>query len=193
MINRISKKHLAFAAVVPILFVTAAVQVECPVCNGHGTVSSSNNMEYVRMEGLKATLLEVVPEACAMYTLYRYRVTMSFTNDGLEPAVGWVEMTLVDYSVGRPLGKQYAVIDIAGKSSLEVTYVVLFGSGLQDYIQTDVHAEVLTQDIDCPICGGTGQIALNTWPLSEGMKQTFMAEIKQEIPLKPPIWEEANG
>jgi len=190
---RLQKKYVAFLTIVPLLTATSILNTGCPVCEGDGVLSGSHNMESVRISGLDYQLVETVPNACAMFLLYRYRITITLSNDSNKEAIGWVKLTLVDFTVGKPLDNQYAVVEVPPRKTIAVRYMVLFGSGLQEHIKTDVYVQILTEDAPCPVCSGTGNISLNTYPIVNALKESFIQEAKSEVPWQPPAWEEAMG
>lgn len=189
---RFQKKYVAFLTVVPLLVVTALVNVECPVCEGDGVVSSGYNMEQVRIVDIQSKEGAVFRPSCDMFLMYEYDVVLSLSNDASEEAVGWIKMVLVDFSEGKPLASQYTVVEIPGRTTLEIGYNLWFNTGLDEPLKTEVKAEVITGEIEDVTCNGTGKVSLNSLPLISSLEGKLKETARVEKPFAPPLiwWDE---
>ena len=185
---RPNKKHIAFFAVVPLLVITALVNAGCPVCDGDGSVNSNPAMLNVQITDVKAVELGIVRNTCGLFLMYNYSITLSIENSGPDTATGWILLHLIDYYAGKPLDKQYAVVEIPGKQSWEVTYRGCFLSGTDEPRRTEVAAEVLNGEVPCETCNGTGKVALNAWPLVNSLQQRLKQLAQIEKPWAIPPW-----
>jgi hypothetical protein len=185
---KLNNKHFAIFAVVPLLVVTALVNVNCPVCTGKGSVSSNLAMENVKITDVEAVELGIMRNSCGMFLMYNYSITLSIENSGPDTATGWLLLHLIDYYAGKPLDRQYTVAEIPGNKSLKLTYRVWFLSGTDEPRKTEVDAEVVNGDVPCETCKGTGRVPLNTWPLVNSLKGKFIQLAQIETPWAIPPW-----
>lgn len=189
---RFQKKYVAFLTVVPLLVVTALVNVDCPVCEGDGLVISGYNMEQVRLVDIQSKEEAILRHSCDMFLMYEYTIWLSLSNDAYEEAVGWIKMVLVDFSEGKPLGSQYTVVEIPGRTTLDIGYNVWFNTGLDEPLKTEVRAEVITGEIEDATCNGTGRVSLNSLPLISSLEGKLKETARVEKPFAPPLiwWDE---
>jgi len=189
---RLQKKYIAFLTVVPLLTVTALVNVTCPVCEGDGFVTSGWNMEQVRLDDIQSKEEAVLRHACDMFLMYEYTVWLSLSNDASEEAVGWIKMVLVDFTEGRPLATLYVVVEIPGQTTLDIAYNVWFSTALDEELITEVKAEVITGEIEDVTCNGTGRVSLNSLPLINSLESKLKETARVEKPFAPPLiwWDE---
>ena len=186
--NRLRKTYAAFFICIPLLLTTALVKVDCPVCDGVGSVNNNVGMENVEITGVQATELGVVRNACGMFLMYNYAVTLEIENSGDETQTGWIVLYLIDYLAGKPLDTQYTVVEIPGKKSWEVFYKVWFLSGTDEPRRTEVKAEVFEGYVPCNSCDGRGKVSLNEWPIANALKDKFIQLQQIEKPWAPPEW-----
>ena len=184
---RLQKKYVAFLTVVPLLISTALINVTCPVCQGEGSVLSTPGMEKVELTRIESEEIEVLRDACGMYLLYHYEITMVFRNNGFEDATGYVKLVLIDFTEGKPLDKQYTVLDFPAETAIDVAYNVWFRAGLNEPQKTEVAAEVLTGDIPDETCNGTGTVPINTWFIASSLQDSFRELARIEKPFLPPL------
>ena len=52
---------------------------------------------------------------------------------------------------------------------------------------------MLTSDIPCEACNGSGRVALNSWPLLTGMKDTLRRAQQVVTPFEPPLFIETEA
>lgn len=183
---RFQKKYMAFLAIVPLLVVTALVNVDCPVCHGQGSVNSLPAMENVQIVESESKEKYVTRDACGIYILYQYEVVLSLVNEGPDVAEGWLRMTLKDTLNDRVVDEQYVAIEIPGETLLDATYTVWFGTGLDQPGQTKVDVEVVVGAVPDMVCNGTGKIPLNTLFFVNSLKDTFDDIVRVEQAYKPP-------
>lgn len=190
---RIQKKYFAFLLAVPLLTITAIINVDCPVCGGDGYISGMPAMENVKLTRIESTEVDTVRDACSSFLMYNYDVKVSLTNEDKDTAVGFMKMILLDFTQGRVLDTQYTVIEIAGESSLDIAYNIWFETGLDEKLKTIVNATILTGDAPDITCAATGKISLNTLPLVSQLKNSFQEVTRAERPFTSPSgwqWEE---
>jgi hypothetical protein len=190
---RFQKKYFVFLMVVPLLTITAIINVDCPVCHGEGVMSAMPAMENVKLTHIESEEIDTVRDACSSFLMYNYDVKLSLTNDGDEDAVGFLKMILLDFTEGSVLDTQYTVIEILKETSLDVAYNIWFETGLDEKQKTIVNAFVITGDVPDITCNGTGKISINTWPLISQLKNSFQEIARAERPFASPSgwqWEE---
>jgi hypothetical protein len=183
---RFGKKYIAFLTIVPLLVVTAMINVECPVCGGTGSVVSLPAMENVEILSMESKEIEITRDACGTYMIYRYDVSFSVFNDGKEDAEGWLKLNLRELIHGNILDTQFVAIIVPGETIYNVTYNVWFGTGLDVSEKTQVEAEVVIGDVPCSVSNGTGKISLNTFLLVNSLKDTYNKIVKEEVQYNPP-------
>ncbi len=83
---------------------------------------------------------------------------------------------------------QYLLVNIQGETTIEATYAIWFGTGLDVAGLTEVFAEVITGDIPDDICDGRGRVALNIWFLLNGFKDNFKEITRIRHEYQPPVW-----
>ncbi len=187
----LSPKVAVFFTLTPLLLATAVVKVPCPACGGRGYVSSTPAMARVSVLETRSEEQQVLREACNVFIVFKYDVTVKLLNEGEGEAQGWIKMVLVD--TAKEEGKnvvdaQYAQVDIPPLTVSSNVYKVVFGSGLVQVPQsTEVRVEALTGDIPDAACGGTGRIALNAWPFVNGLKANFNEKLRATQPYQPPV------
>lgn len=184
---RFQKKYIAFFAVVPLLVVTALVNVDCPVCGGDGLVSSGWNMEQVRIVDIYSEEKSIIQPTCDFFLMYEYDVTLTLSNDSIEEAVGWIKLVLVDFKDGKPLGVQFTVVEIPGQTTLDISYNLWFSTLLDAPLRTEVQVEVITGEIEDATCNGTGKVSLNSWPLVKNLESKMEELARVERPFAPPM------
>lgn len=183
---RLQKKYLAFFAVVPLLAATALIKVPCPVCGGSGVISSTG-MSDVEATGIQYTEQATFLTGCDSYRVYPYDITLTLQNNGGQDANGYVALILVNTKTGKVLDTQYTVVDVAAGMELETKFSISFMVSILDQPDiTEINAKVLNSDVPCDACGGSGRVALNSWPLLESMKQTFV-QSQRVTPFLPPL------
>jgi len=190
---RFQKKYFAFLMVVPLLTITAIINVDCPVCGGDGLITSSPAMENVKLTHIESREVDTVRDACSSFLMYNYDVKISLTNEGSDTAIGFLKMILMDFSQGEVLDTKYTVVEIPGETSLDVAYNIWFETGLDVELKTLVNAIVLTGEVPDITCKGTGEISLNTLPLVSQLKNSFQEINRAERPFTSPSgwqWEE---
>ena len=190
---RFQKKYFAFLLIVPLLTITAIIRTDCPVCGGDGVINAMPAMENVKLVNSESLEIDKLRDACSSFLMYNYDIKLSLTNDGGDTAIGFLKLILLDFTEGKVLDTQYTVIEIPGETSLDVDYNVWFETGLDKELQTVVNATVLTGEVPCTTCNGTGKISLNTWPLVNQLKSSFQELNRAEKPFVSPVgwqWEE---
>ena len=185
---KLQKKYIAFLTVVPLLVATAIINVDCPVCNGQGFVLSTPGMDKVRITDIESEEKAIYRNACDMFLMYNYDITLSIENSGPDEAVGWIKMVLIDFVDGKPLDSQYTVVEILGEASVNLLYNVWFSTGLDEPRRTEVDAVVLTGEVPDVTCNGTGKVPLNSWPVINSLKNRIREMEEVEKPWAPPIW-----
>ena len=191
---RIQKRYIAFFTLVPILALTAIIKTPCPVCDGEGIVASSSMDE---VEIIKVTSQEKTRflAGCDSYRIYQYEVNIVFENHSHEEAAGWINFYLIDFTTGKLLDTQFAIAEVDPQSATENVFTVYFStSAMIDQPKiTEVQAKINKGDVPCKACKGTGKVAINSWPLINEMKDTYVEIQREPRPYMPPIWVETEG
>jgi hypothetical protein len=185
---KFQKKYIAFFAIVPLIAATAIITVPCPVCEGTGFVSSNPEMDNVQITDIQSKEGPVVRDACGMFLIYNFEVTLSVENDGPDTATGWLLMYLIDFKDGKVIDQQYTVIEIPGSASWDVTYEISFQAGHDQPRRTEVQAKLITGEVPCETCNATGRVSINTWPVVNALKDNFLQLHHAEKPWAPPSW-----
>ncbi len=192
---RLMRRHLtasvlAFFTITPLLLVTALIRVPCPVCGGSGTVSNLPGMEGVRVLESSFKLLEREKDACGVYTVWRYALTLRLLNEGDVPAKGWLKASLLDTT--KPAGNnevdaQYLAVDMPPQAVFTSEYSVVFGTGLDEPGKTDVKVEPLLGEVPDVACGGSGRVALNALPFVSSVRTHLQEIARAESEYHPPV------
>ena len=184
------KKYIAFFSVIPLLLITGLVQVECPVCEGSGYVSGAPGMENVVIIKTEGTQRYVNRDMnmCGMYVMYLYDVVLSVVNKGDEDTWGYAKLTLVDLKQGKAIDSQYVILEVPAATSLDVSYTVWFRSEEDTRLLRDeVHGDIVTDEVPDVTCDGKGRLALNSWLVANGLKDTFIELGRQQVQYTPPV------
>jgi hypothetical protein len=189
------KKFIAFFGIVPLLLATAMVRVPCPVCGGSGSISSTG-MANVTLVGeptfaLRTTWLVT----CNTYRVYQMDVTLDLQNAGQDNANGFVSLDLIDVSSGKVLDAENVIVSVDAGQIAEQSVVATFIVAAVDDPQQAVHivAIVRNGNVPCKACGGTGKVALNSWPLYNSIKSSYKQTEIFETPLLPPLRVDVEG
>lgn len=184
---KLGKKYIAFFTVVPLLVITAMVNIECPICGGSGSIVSLPAMENVEIISMESEEIDVTRDACGVYMIYMYDVSFSVFNSGKDDAEGWLKLNLRELIHGNILDTQFVAITVPGETIYNVTYIVWFGTGLDVSDQTQVEAEVVTGEVPDSVCNGTGTVSLNAFLLVNSLKDTYNKIVKEEVRYNPPL------
>jgi hypothetical protein len=181
------KKYIAFFTVVPVLLLTGLIRVNCPACDGTGVIGSNPGMENVRVYYIESKPVETWRDGCGLFLLYHYDVKMELQNQGKTPATGYVKMILVDYAKGQPVSHIYYVVDVPASTVSEYVFNLWFRVSADVEVRTEVKATVVTGEIPCDICEGTGRIPLNIVPMANDLEERYKEMIRVDTPWMPPI------
>jgi len=190
---RFQKKYLAFFTVVPLLIVTSFVSVDCPVCDGTGSVTNSLGMENVIIKDVGSQEIGTMYHACGLFLMYGYQVSLTLENKGDQDAIGWLKMVLIDFEEGKPQDNQYTVVEVPANSAWEYQYSVWFQSNHDKKKITEVKTAILTGEVPDETCDGTGKVPINQYPLVTNLESKFKQLYVAEVPWAPPEqWEWAD-
>jgi hypothetical protein len=178
------KKFFAFFTVVPLLIASAVIQTPCPVCQATGDMPI-NNMRWVSVSDIKATTGGVYLALCSVYRVYPTDITVTLTNNSNEDASGYLNLVLVDYKSGIVLSNQYVMATIPAGKQVQATYNVYFQTNVDDPQTVKVDARVVSGDVPCKACDGTGKIALNSAPFFTVMKDRMIKAEQQTELVRP--------
>lgn len=170
---KVQKKFIAFFTLVPLLLVTALIQVPCPVCEGTGVVSNTG-MGGVRITNIKATFTGIYLAVCSTYRVYITDIAVTMQNDGEVDGIGYVSMILIDYKAGKVLDNQLVQVNVPANMQVDAVYTILFQVYVDDPQTVKVNAKVLSGNVPDKACDGKGKVALNSWPVFNVMKDRFM-------------------
>ncbi|MCL2615449.1 MAG: hypothetical protein FWD30_01460 [Dehalococcoidia bacterium] len=160
------KKVFAFLGIVPLVLLSAWVPTTCPGCHGRGEISSYG-MDNVTVIDVYMTGRENLGTiVCGSLQDYHINVTILLKNTGTQDARGQVIFTITDELTGNSVDQYFPVSIDAGKVGECVAY------GEWAVPVDDIHmsrplfsATVANDHNTCKVCGGTGKVSLNTWPL----------------------------
>ena len=187
---KLQKKHLAFFTIVPLLAVTALINVPCPICHGEGQISSTG-MEEVYVTKINASeTASIFRDGCDSYRVHQYSVTLTLQNNADHDAGGYINLILVNYQTGKKLDTQFIIVEVPAHTSVEHASIVYFmTTSITDRPDVfDIQTEVLKSNVACKTCSSTGKVALNTLALSQNLKDNFAASQRVETPVLPPLW-----
>jgi len=191
------KKYIAFFTIVPMLIVTALIQMPCPVCEGTGSISNTG-MGEVRITNIKEEITGVYTVSCLATRVYITDIALTMQNDGAVDGNGYVSMVLIDYKKGRVLDNQLVQVNVPSNMQVDAFYTIFFQVSIDDPKTIQVNAKVLSDDVPDEACDGKGGVALNSWPVFNILKDRFMdaqtlstvKPVFQPLFLPPEDWEE---
>jgi hypothetical protein len=192
---KFQKKFMAFFGIVPLLLMTALVRVPCPVCGGSGSISSTGMADVTLVSDPTFVLRTTWLVTCNTYRVYQMDVTLDLQNTGTDNANGFVSLDLIDVSSGKVLDAENVIVSVDAEQMAEQTVVATFIVAAVDDPQQAVHVVAIVRDgnVPCKACGGTGKVALNSWPLYNSIKNTFKQTEVFQIPLLPPLRVDVEG
>ena len=192
IINKIKlqKKHLAFFTIVPLLAVTAFIKAPCPICHGEGQVSSTGMDEVYVANMVGTEITSIFKDGCDSYRVYQYSITLTLRNDANYDAGGYVNLILMDYQTGKRLDTQFLIVEVPAHTLVENTNTVYFmtTSVLDRPVVTEIVVDIIKNNVDCKACAGTGKVTLNSYALSNSLKETLFASQRIETPSYPPLF-----
>ena len=185
-IFKLQKKHIAFFTLVPLLLTTALLKVPCPVCGGTGKVSNTG-MSTVRVVDVKSTIKDVyIMDTCLNYRVYNVDVTVTLQNDSSQrDANGFIILVLIDETRGQRLDDQIVTATVPAQSRIETSYSIVFLTLLDDPMGARVDAGVLTGEVNDQVCGGTGKVSINSWPLYNATVDRLVETQRIEVHFEP--------
>jgi hypothetical protein len=191
---KVQKKFIAFFTIVPLLAATAFLKVPCPVCAGAAVVSSTG-MSGVVVTSLESVELDTFLVGCDAYRVYQYGITLTLQNEGDQDAGGYISLILINTQTGQLLDTQYTVVEVAVGMSVETQFSVAFmvSTMLEQPDITEIKTKVLNSDVDCSACKGKGEVPMNSWPLLDSMKQSFVQSQRVATPFLPPLHVETEA
>ncbi|MCL2149767.1 MAG: hypothetical protein FWH51_03915 [Dehalococcoidia bacterium] len=184
---KFQKKFFAFFTVVPLLMASAVMQAPCPVCQSTGDISTGN-MRWVSITDIKATTGGIYLALCSVFRVYPTDITLTLTNHSDDDATGYINLVLVDYQNGLVISHQYVLVTVPANKRVEAVYNVYFQTYVDDPLSVKVDARVVTGEIPCKACDGTGKVALNSAPFLTAMKDHLTkaeAQIEYAVPFQP--------
>jgi hypothetical protein len=185
---RFQKKYLFFFPIVIILSATSIIHVDCPICEGTGRLEAMPYMENVEIISTESEELYKTAEICEAFIVYKYNLILELKNNGIDGAKGFVKMVLRDYTKGAVMDIQYLSVSIPGRTAVESTYVIYFGTALDVPGRTEVFAEVVTGAIEDQTCEATGKLPLNIALLVNRLTDVFEEKARTVKEYKPPMY-----
>ena len=170
---RFQKKFFAFFTIVPALVASAIVHMPCPVCQATGDVHT-DNMRWVSVVDIKASTGGVYLAFCNIYRIYPTDITLNLINYSDEDASGYINLVLVDYNSGIILSNQYVLATVPARKQVESVYNVFFQTNVDDPLTVKVDARVISGEVPCKACDGTGKVALNSFPFFATAKNSLL-------------------
>lgn len=184
---KIQRKFLAFFSIVPLLLVTALIQIPCPICDGIGSISSTG-MEGVKISKIESSTQSTSLQACANYRLYNMQITLTLYNSSERDADGFVYLYLLNYTKGTILDTEFTVEEIPAGTEVTDTFYAYFKVEVDTTGPITVTASVEKSDVACKACNGAGKVALNAWPFYNSMKANFTETQRIFKPYKAPLF-----
>jgi len=183
------KKFIAFFSIVPLLLATAFIQVKCPECQGAGQISSTGMQDVIVVRLVYSTAINPIV-GCNNYLAYSTDVNLTALNSGTENAHGYITLVLQDFSTGTVIATQDVTVAVSASSQAEYVFNVIFKVYIENPPVTKVVAQVENSNVPCNSCGGSGTVAINSWPFVYTMKDSLKASQRIENPWQAPIWME---
>ncbi len=186
--------YMVFFPIVISLFVTAMINVKCPICDGTGKMNATPGMEYVDIVSSGNELKSIIINGCDMYIMYQFTLSLKVSNSSLTEANGWIKTELMDMRNKRVLDKQYVPISVPPAINRDVPYLmdihysIWYESTIDNEKYIDVLSEVLKEGIEDETCKGIGRIPLNTLPLVKAIDENLKKAGTIVVPYQPPAW-----
>jgi hypothetical protein len=132
---------------------------------------------------------------CNTYRVYQMDVTITLKNEGTDTANGFVTLELTDVASGKVLDAINVIGNVGPESVATQTLRAVFVVAASDDPQQAVHISALVRDgnVPCKACDATGKVALNAWPLYNGIKDNFKQTQIYETPLSQPLRVDVEG
>lgn len=186
---KFGKKHIAFFAVVPLLWATGLVQVNCPISDGTGYLSSAPGMDNVSVVNVESRArFTTRNNYCDLYIMYLYDVTLSVVNGGDDDADGYIKVNMVHLAEGKVLDSQYMRVQVPAGESLDIQFDVWFIADDDRLVKTsEVTAEAVNDRVTCPIDKGTGKVSLNTYFFLNGLEDALAELGREAVYYAPPL------
>jgi hypothetical protein len=180
---KLQKKYLAFGIIVPVLLATAFINVPCPVCQGTGEISTTGmkDVTIVSYTFSLKTSKDIV--GCVSYRLFVYDVVMTLKNVSPDiDAQGYILMGLVDAKTSLLLASQPRVVVVPKDTQYTLAFSITFTTSLESSTDTTLTGKTIDTPIKCPVCGGTGKLALNRLPVVNLLNKSFMTGQQVSLP-----------
>lgn len=183
------KTYFLVFFIAPLLLSTALIQVQCPVCDGKGSIVSSTGMDGVKVISVEPRIISSVQDACSNYVITKARPTVSLMNIGEVPAQGWLKMHLVDVTTGQNLADQYLQVaaDPQANAIQESLLVFAFYAADTPPENLGITAEVMAGDAPDLVCNGTGHVSLNTYLLARAYKEKLVLAVESQQNFGPDL------
>ena len=98
--------YLIFPVVVAAFFSTSLIKVNCPVCDGAGTLCQSVGMADVTVVSSDSRILNSIQDACTSYIVTTADPIITVSNSGSQTAQGYLILNLIDTDTGKTLASQ---------------------------------------------------------------------------------------
>jgi hypothetical protein len=184
----IKKTYTAFFGITAVVLLTALITGKCPVCEGTGKVSAAVGMENVHIADFSFDQRYLNSDFCMGYTLYKYELILTLTNNGSEKATGWIKAVLKDFLKGSPLDVQYVGVEVPAATTVRDNFTVWFMTAFDIPPNVTVDAEVEYGGIKCLACDGKGELPLNAWLLGKALKANLQRITRMEQEFRPPAY-----
>ncbi|MCL2150244.1 MAG: hypothetical protein FWH51_04890 [Dehalococcoidia bacterium] len=184
-----AKPKFYFLAIAPLLLATALFKVECPVCQGHGSVVGSVNMDAVRILTVESRILDSQQDACTGYIVTKAVPYITAFNIGDEDAEGWFVMDLLNLNTDEHLASQYVAVKVAANTTVILDSLVVFAFYSADIPPQHlaIKVEPLVGAVPDTTCNGSGQVNLNAYFLASAFKDRLVAEVKSSVEFGPDL------
>ncbi len=189
-------KKIIFFVIVIALIATAFIEVDCPICEGKGSIEGSHNMGLVRVLRVEDRIIDSVEDACSGYIVTKARPVIYLNNLGTDKAIGWLKVDLLMHGdTNKPLATQYLKIELEGETSSTVQSLVVFAYYTGDLPNNDLSLRVspMTGGITDTSCNGSGKVAMNKFWLTKHFKEDIAYEIQEQETLEPDMTHGGEG
>jgi len=182
------KYYFAFPIVVAAMVGANFIPVTCPVCSGSGVLSYSAGMEHVRVISVSSRIYSTTQDACTSYIVIKASPVFRISNPTEEHAAGYLVLRLINLANNDEIGVQNLRIEAPANalSTIESTVIFAYISYNIPPESMEIRAEVLRDDnVPCIACDGKSKVGLNTYPLAQAHRDTFVSIVRNSSDYGP--------
>jgi hypothetical protein len=185
----LSRPKLYFLVVTPLLLATALIKIECPVCDGSGSIIGSVGMERVIVVTMEDRIIDSIQDACSGYVVTKARPVITVNNIGSDVAAGWLKINLVNLETKEELAVQYLPVEVSPSATSVLQSLLVFAFYSADIPPQNIglKAEPLTGTVPDTVCGGTGKVTLNSYLLARAYQDKLVSLVQSEHEFGPDL------